>query len=53
MVVVRVARMAARLRLGRHDGWGNVSYAMHRGGPVYRQGVNKGVLRILCAFSSV
>lgn len=50
VVVVRVARMAAglRLRLRRHGGRGNVSYAVRRRGPVERQGLRARVVRSLC-----
>ena len=36
MVVVRVARMAASLRVGSHEGWGSMSRAVSDGGPIER-----------------
>ena len=48
VVVVVMARMAARLRLGRHGGRGIVSYATYRRGPVEREGGGPGILCPLC-----
>jgi len=48
VMVVRVARVGASLRLGRHGGRGNVSYAMDCRGPVERQSGSSRVLGALC-----
>jgi hypothetical protein len=50
VVVVRVAGVASGRGVGRHGARGNVSYAMHRRGPVEKGRRGQRVFRVVRAF---